>query len=210
MEPVPQAVEAVPDGQRLSDWHEQKRIPRTNAYGLLRLLAIVPEQRKVPGARKLVSWLSAEQIATLDPLADRLRDGATTLAKLQKELSGTVRHRPEGMEAGALASVPHNAEQSGIVPHSSASFGMEALAQLAAALAPAPVPLDPLTVPRRLAEAADLGAWLSTPELAAVVGMAPGTVRGWADGHTPRPGFVVARRREGSRTWWRVADAPAD
>lgn len=206
MEAAPLAVEAVPDGLRLSDWWEARQIPRTNAYGLLKLLGIKPDSRKVPGARKPVAWLSAEQIAALDPLAYRLRDGAT-LSKLEAELSGMVRNRSAG---GALASVPSEAELSGMVPHGSGLSGMEALAQLAAALAPASAAPDPLTVPRRLAEAADLGAWLTTPELAAVVGMAPGTVRGWADGHSPRPGFVVERRRDGSRTWWRVADQAAD
>ena len=194
-------VEAVPDGLRLSDWHESKGIPRTNAYGLLKLLGIKPDSRKVPGARKPVAWLSTEQIAALDPLADRLRDGAT-LSKLEAELSGTVRDRSAG---DALATVPNDAGLSGMVPHGSGLSGMEALAQLAAALAPAAAAPDPLTVPRRLAEAADLGAWLTTPELAAVVGMAPGTVRGWADGHSPRPGFVLERRKDGGSVWWRVA-----
>lgn len=202
MEAAPVTVEAVPDGLRLSDWHESRGIPRTNAYGLLKLLGIKPDSRKVPGARKPVAWLSTEQIAALDPLADRLRDGAT-LSKLEGELSGTVRDRSAG---DVPTTVPNDAGPSGMVPHGSGLSGMEALTQLAAALAPAAAAPDPLTVPRRLAEAADLGAWLTTPELAAVVGMAPGTVRGWGDGHSPRPGFVVERRRDGSRTWWRVAN----
>lgn len=194
------AVEAVPDGQRLADWHEDRGIPRTNAYGLLKLLGIKPDSRKVPGARKPVAWLSAEQIAALDPLAERLRDGAT-LSRLEAELSGTVRDRSAG---DALATVPNDAGLSGMVPNGPGLSGMEALAQLAAALSPASAP-DPLAVPRRLAEAADLGVWLTTPELAAVVGMAPGTVRGWSDGHSPRPGFVLERRKDGGSVWWRVA-----
>jgi hypothetical protein len=40
------------------------------------------------------------------------------------------------------------------------------LVQLAAAMAPPLPPVDPLTVSRGLAEAADLRAWLTTPELA--------------------------------------------
>lgn len=200
MEPSPLAVEAVPDGQRLADWHEDRGIPRTNAYGLLKLLGIKPDSRKVPGSRKPVAWLNTEQIAALDPLAERLRDGAT-LSRLEAELSGTVRDRSAG---DALATVPNDAGLSGMVPHGSGLSGMEALARLAAVLTPAAP--DPLAVPRRLAEAADLRAWLTTPELAAVVGMAPGTVRGWSDGHIPRPGFVLERRKEGGSVWWRVAN----
>ncbi len=40
------------------------------------------------------------------------------------------------------------------------------LVQLAAAMAPPLPPVDPLTASRGLAEAADLRAWLTTPELA--------------------------------------------
>ena len=60
------------------------------------------------------------------------------------------------------------------------------------------------------AQAAALGAWLSTPELAQLLGMAPGTVRGWSTGHRPRPGFALERRKEGNALWWRVrAEAKA-
>jgi hypothetical protein len=71
-------------------------------------------------------------------------------------------------------------------------------------MAPPLPPADPLAVARGLAEAAALGAWLSTPELAHLLGMAPGTVRNWSDGHRPRPGFELERREDGASLWWRV------
>jgi hypothetical protein len=81
---------------------------------------------------------------------------------------------------------------------------LAALAQFAATLVPPPAPVDPLAVARGLAEASALGAWLSTPELAQLLGMAPGTVRGWSTGHRPRPGYTLERRKEGTALWWRV------
>ena len=81
------------------------------------------------------------------------------------------------------------------------------LAQLAAAMAPPPPPADPLAVARGLAEAAELGAWLTVAELARLLGVAPGTVRSWSCGHRPRPGFELERRKAGAAVWWRVTDS---
>ena len=63
---------------------------------------------------------------------------------------------------------------------------------------PPPPPADPLTVSRGLADAADFGAWLITPVLDQLLGMAPGTVRGWSTGHRPQ-----ARLRAGALQGWR-------
>jgi hypothetical protein len=52
---------------------------------------------------------------------------------------------------------------------------------------------------------ADLGAWLITPELAPLLGMAPGTVRAWSTGHRPRPAFELERCEDGASVWWKVA-----
>ena len=57
---------------------------------------------------------------------------------------------------------------------------------------------------RGLAEAAQLGAWLSGQELARLLGVAPCTVRSWSTGHYPRPGFELERRKDGAAVWWRV------
>lgn len=63
---------------------------------------------------------------------------------------------------------------------------------------------DPLAVTRGLAEAADPGAWFTTVELAALLGVAVGTLRSWESGHCPRPGFELERRKESASVWWRV------
>lgn len=78
--------------------------------------------------------------------------------------------------------------------------GLMTLAQMALALRPAP---DPLAVPRALQEAATMKVWLNTRELAELVGRAPGTVRGWSDGHSPRPGFRLERKADRG-VWWKV------
>ena len=86
------------------------------------------------------------------------------------------------------------------------SDALAALVQLAAAMAPPLPPVDPLTVSRCLAEAADLRAWLTTPEQAQLLRMATGTVRGWSSGHSPRPGFELVRCKNGAAVWWRVSN----
>jgi hypothetical protein len=83
----------------------------------------------------------------------------------------------------------------------------DALAAFTAMLAAArPLPAaDPLAVPRALTEAADAGHWLSTVELATLLGMHRSTVGKWDDGHCPRPGFRLQRRKDSGSVWWLVA-----
>jgi hypothetical protein len=80
------------------------------------------------------------------------------------------------------------------------------LAVLAAAVAAAmpTAPVDPLRRAKALAEAAELGVALSSPELAEVLGMSPATVSSWPDGHSPRPGFTLRREKAGAAVWWMV------
>jgi hypothetical protein len=93
-----------------------------------------------------------------------------------------------------------------LTPTADGTDGLMALAQMAMALRP---PADPLAVPRALQEAAELGAWLSTKELAELVRMAPATVRGWGDGHTPRPGFRLVRKTDRG-VWWKLVTDGSD
>ena len=83
------------------------------------------------------------------------------------------------------------------------------VAALAAALERLNPPVDPLRLARALAEAADLGVPLSNQELAAVTGFSAGTVSGWKDGHSPRPGFNLRREKAGAAVWWTVERAPS-
>ena len=77
------------------------------------------------------------------------------------------------------------------------------MAAAMAAAIPQP-PADPLRRAKALADAAELGVALSSPELAEVVGMSPATVSSWADGHSPRPGFTLRREKAGAAVWWTV------
>ena len=82
---------------------------------------------------------------------------------------------------------------------------MTAMAAAMAAAMPQP-PVDPLRRAKALSEAAELGVALSSVELAEVLGVAPATVSGWADGHQPRPGFKLLRckQKPGGAVWWVV------
>lgn len=55
-----------------------------------------------------------------------------------------------------------------------------------------------------LEEAAELGAWLTSDEVAMLVNVLPLAVRLWRHGHRPRPGYRLTRRQEGRQVWWRV------
>lgn len=143
-------------------------------------------------------WPAAE-VPLGDRLAEHLKRPGATLASFPEAVpiaaaDGGRKPRPR---SGALA-----------LPAAAAGTdGLMALAQLAAAMAPPPPPADPLAVARGLSEAAELGAWLSVAELARLLGVAPGTVRGWGSGHRPRPGFQLERRKDGGAVWWRVTAA---
>jgi len=174
-------VVAELDAIRLSDWIEASGLSRSTAYELLKLLQIEPEARRVPTSRKPVSHLSAEQIQQLQPWVMELQRGAT-LPQIRERL-------------GQLQTIPDNN------PGPSAIVPVDPMAALAAALQP---PADPLRRAKALADAAELGVALSTAEMADVLGMAVGTVRGLPDGHSPRPGFTLHRQKSGNAAWWMV------
>ena len=175
------------DAIRLSDWIEATGLSRSTAYELLKLLGIEPEARRVPTSRKPVSHLSAEQIQQLQPWAAELAGGAT-LPQIRERLGRSDSVRDD--RPGQIQTVP-------------ADQLVAALAAIAGQQQQAP-PADPLHTAKALAEAAELGVALSTSELAGVLGMAVGTVRGLPDGHTPRPGFTLRREKSGNAVWWLV------
>lgn len=192
----PSGHDALPDGQRLSDWIEAAGISRSTAYALVKLLAIEPEPRRVPGSRKPVSFLTAEHLEQIEPFAQQLRDGVTL-----RDVERMIQDGP-----GLSRTEPDSTGLSRIVPDGSP---VEALAVALARIAPAPPPADPLRVARLLQEAASLGAWLSGAELAQLLGMSPSTITRMGDGHSPRPGFRLERQQErpGALVWWRVVAA---
>ena len=179
MDPLPVVAEI--DAIRLSDWIEASGLSRSTAYELLKLLQIEPEARRVPTSRKPVSHLSADQLQQLQPWVQELNRGAT-LPQIRERL-GQINTVPDD-RPGQIQTVP-----------------ADPMVALAAALQP---PADPLRRARAIADAADLAVPLSTAELADVLGMAVGTVRGLPDGHCPRPGFTLRRQKAGNAVWWTV------
>jgi hypothetical protein len=124
----------------------------------------------------------------------------TTLARREPEASLT----PAG--AGTDTSLAIKSGSSEALSLTAAGAGTDGLLALIEALRP-PTPADPddpLGVVLALRRAARLAGWLGTTELAALLRMAPATIRGWSDGHRPRPGFALQRRKEGGAVWWRV------
>jgi hypothetical protein len=178
------------DAVRLSDWIDASGLSRSTAYELLKLLGIEPEARRVPTSRKPVSHLSAEQIQQLQPWASELARGAT-LPQIRERL-------------GRSGNVSDASSQSlSTLPADQFAATLATLISQQQALPPA-APTDPLRTAKALAEAAELGVALSTAELAGVLGMAVGTVRGLPDGHSPRPGFILHREKTGNSVWWLV------
>lgn len=126
----------------------------------------------------------------------------------QLDLAEALHHH---IQAGKpLESFPRpEGEASAIVrrkPPASPAPDASALMAALAALSPASSPPDPLQRARRLAEAADLGVWLSNAELAALLGMAESTLRDKSDDYSPRPGFLLKRHKgQNGSIWWKVA-----
>jgi hypothetical protein len=149
-----------------------------------------------------------EYVALGDRLAEHLKNGGT-LASFGPSVTaatdgsdGVTQTAP--FTPGDGSKRPRRSGGLSLMAPTDGSDALAALVQLAAAMAPPPPPADPLTVSRGLAEAADLRAWLTTPELTQLQRMAPGTVRGWSTGHRPRPGFELEKRKEGASVWLKV------
>jgi hypothetical protein len=188
-------LEALPD-LTLAEAGERWGVSSRNSVKA-RAAALGVELRRESSTRTV--W-PAEFVPLGDQLAEHLQAG------------GTLASFP-----GSMASLTAPTDSSDGLPRRSAALsltaptagtdGLAALAQLAALMAPPPPLADPLAVARGLAEAAELGAWLTVAELARLLGVAPGTVRSWSSGHRPRPGFELERRKDGGAVWWRVTAA---
>jgi len=133
-------------------------------------------------------YITAEQLAQGDALQDHIVSGKPMelFPRADQPDGGLVARRVSG---------------SGLV-----AGQVDQMAAMAAAMAAAmpTAPVDPLRRAKALAEAAELGVALSSPELAEVLGMSPATVSSWPDGHSPRPGFTLRREKAGAAVWWMV------
>ena len=199
-DPAPsEALEALPD-LTLGECGQRWGVSSRNAIKS-RAAALGVELRRESSTRTV--W-PAEHLPLGDDLAEHLKKPGGTLANFGRSLTpsadGTDGDGPLVLEPRKGRPVPSQAAS--LTPTADGTDGLMALAQMALALRP---PADPLAVPRALQEASELGAWLTTPELAQLLGMAPGTVRGWSTGHCPRPGFELERRKDGASVWWKVA-----
>jgi hypothetical protein len=199
-------LEALPD-LTLSEAGDRWGVSSRNSVKA-RAAALGVELRRESSTRTV--W-PAEFVPLGDQLAEHLQTGGTlasfpgsmqSLTAPTDSSDGVSQTAP--MVPGDGSKGPRRSAGLSVTAPTAGSDGLAALAQLAAALSPPPPPADPLAVARGLAEAAELGAWLSGQELAQLLGVAPGTVRSWSTGHRPRPGFELERRKDGAAVWWRV------
>ena len=173
-----QTIDVIPEGmQRFTEWYERNGVSRSTAFQLLKLLSIEPIKRKVPDSKKPASFLTAKHVSELSGTVQMLNNGYS-MADLQK-LKG------EAKEESAIVPAPSAA----VVPAPSETV---------------PAKLEPLAVPRALAEAADLGVPLTNAEMAAVLGRTGKEVdERWHD-DSPRPGFVLKRDLHHGKVFWTV------
>ena len=133
----------------------------------------------------------AEYVALGDRLAEHLKNGGTLTSFGPSVIAAT--DGSDGLsQAAPLAPVdgskrPRRSGGLSLKAPTDGSDALPALIQLAAALAPPPPPADPLTVSRGLAEAADLRAWLTTPELASCCAWPPARFEAGAPATEPGP-----------------------
>ncbi len=189
----PEALEALPD-LTLSQCCERWGVSSRNSVKA-RAAALGVDLRRESSTRTV--W-PAEHLPLGDELAEHLKKPGGNLANFGRSLTP-----PAGGSEGVapLAPAPSKGNpMASLTPPAGVTDDLMTLAQMAMALRPA---ADPLAVPRALQEAAEMGAWLSTRELADLLAMSPATVRGWGDGHAPRPGFRLARKTD-RPVWWRV------
>ena len=75
MTDTPAPIEALPSGQRLSEWIEAAPIGKTAAYELLKALGITPTKARFPGSAAAVSMLTPQQVAIMDAAAEQVAAG---------------------------------------------------------------------------------------------------------------------------------------
>lgn len=135
----------------------------------------------------------AEHLGLGDALDAHLKSGGS----LKSYIGPSVTPPADGSDGAGLAR-PKPSRRASVTPPADGSDSLAILLRALPALQP-----DPLAVARGLADAAALGAWLSSKELATLLQLSPATVRGWQDGQRPRPGYRLERRNDHG-LWWRV------
>ena len=160
----------------------------------------------VPISSTCTIW-PGEHVVLGDQLAEHLGVKGNNLSNFPHRLpaptdsSGDAEARP--MTAPAASSGRNR--QAAMTAPAASSEAMLAFAGMLASLQQQPVAEpQPLAVPRALAEAADAGHWLSTNELALLLGKHRSTVGKWETGHCPRPGYQLEQRKDSSSVWWLV------
>jgi hypothetical protein len=83
------ALATTPAGLTLKAWQESRGIARSTTYRLLKAARIEPEKSRPAGARAPVSVLTDQQVALLDALVEKMRDGAS-VADLESALAATM------------------------------------------------------------------------------------------------------------------------
>lgn len=151
------AIDATPSGCLFADWIARRGISKSTAYAWRSALKIEPQRRRVAG--RVEVWLNAEQEALLNAYAEALGNGATASEALAAV--GMPANEPAGMipveSAGSAGLVPldSNGPPSAIPPESA---GIQQLRNRLAALR----------------DAVELGAPLSTADVALLMGARPG------------------------------------
>jgi len=200
------AIPADPSGCLFADWIARQGCAKSTAYKWRSELGITPEKRRKGSAVEV--WLSAADEALLEAYSEALGRGLTTREAL------TAVGRPAPMESiGQGALVPMESDgQEALVPVD--SDGQGALVPVDSTGQGALVPMesdgtaeaDPMEsdglqhLRRRLAalrDAVDLGAPLSTAEVALLLGARP-------SGDELLRGRLRAVRQRGRRNLWTI------
>jgi hypothetical protein len=142
------AVDAVPDGERLSSLIERLPISRGSVFELVRVMGIETMKGPGPGGRGRVAWLSAADAARLKDAAEEVAAGHLRIADAGGALAPSLQH------LGTPPTLPTEAASAGSAG-SADSAGLLQRIQAAEA-------------------AARVGFPLSTSELAWILGARPG------------------------------------
>jgi hypothetical protein len=99
------AVDAVPDGERLSSLIERLPLSRGSVFELVRALGIETAKGPGPGGRGRVAWLSAADAARLEDAAAKVAAGRLRIADAGGALAPSPQTPPTLRTLAPLPSV---------------------------------------------------------------------------------------------------------